>query len=243
VASDARDAAGSSRGATDIATNNREKIGTAIERLVAAKKFVGESGEQIDALARSTRRITDFISIISQLADQTNLLALNAAIEAARAGVEGRGFAVVAEEVRALAVESRRASDEAGEILMRFEAQMRSVAQQMASGQALVADVEQLSESSRGALEQIVESTAQSAKSAHRIAVTSSEQQGEFTVLLDRVARVSEIAGRNRIGAEDVTSSAVDQAEALRGLEGAIHGLREVVTSLNDLAHRITNVA
>ena len=243
VASDARDAAGSSRGATDIAANNREKIGTAIERLVAAKKFVGESGEQIDALARSTRRITDFIAIISQLADQTNLLALNAAIEAARAGVEGRGFAVVAEEVRALAVESRRASDEAGEILMRFEAQMRSVAQQMANGQALVADVEQLSEASRGALQQIVESTAQRAKRAHRIAVTSSEQQGEFTVLLDRVARVSEIAGRNRIGAEDVTSSAVDQAEALRGLEGAIHGLREVVTSLNDLAHRITNVA
>jgi methyl-accepting chemotaxis protein len=243
VVSDARDAAGASRSATDIAVTNREKIGTAIERLVAAKKFVGESTGQIDALAKSTRRITDFIAIISQIADQTNLLALNAAIEAARAGVEGRGFAVVAEEVRALAEESRRASDEAGEILLRFEAQMRSVAQQMSSGQALVSDVEQLSESSRGALEQIVQSTAQSAQSAQRIAVTSSEQQNEFTVLLDRVARVSEIAGRNRIGAEDVTSSAVDQAEALRGLEGAINGLREVVTSLNDLAHRITNVA
>ena len=243
VVSDARDAAGASRSATDIAVTNREKIGTAIERLVAAKKFVGESAGQIDALAKSTRRITDFIAIISQIADQTNLLALNAAIEAARAGVEGRGFAVVAEEVRALAEESRRASDEAGEILLRFEAQMRSVAQQMSSGQALVSDVEQLSESSRGALEQIVQSTAQSAQSAQRIAVTSSEQQNEFTVLLDRVARVSEIAGRNRIGAEDVTSSAVDQAEALRGLEGAINGLREVVTSLNDLAHRITNIA
>ena len=243
VVSDARDAAGASRSATDIASNNREKIGTAIERLVSAKKFVGESAEQIDLLARSTRRITDFIAIISQIADQTNLLALNAAIEAARAGVEGRGFAVVAEEVRALAEESRRASDEAGEILLRFEAQMRSVAQQMSSGQALVSDVEQLSESSRGALEQIVQSTAQSAQSAHRIAVTSSEQQTEFTVLLDRVARVAEISGRNRIGAEDVTASAVDQAEALRGLEGAINGLREVVTSLNDLAHRITNVA
>lgn len=120
---------------------------------------------------------------------------------------------------------------------------MRSVAQQMASGQALVSDVEQLAESSRGALDQIVQSTAQSALSAQRIAATSGEQQGEFAVLLDRVARVSEIAGRNRIGAEEVTASAVDQASALRGLEGAIHGLREVVTSLSDLAHRITNVA
>jgi methyl-accepting chemotaxis protein len=243
VASDARDAAAASRGATDIAATNQEKIGTAIERLVAAKKFVSESAAQIDALAGSTRRITDFIAIISQIADQTNLLALNAAIEAARAGVEGRGFAVVAEEVRALAEESRRASDEAGEILLRFEAQMRTVGHQMSSGQALVSDVEQLAESSRGALEQIVQSTARTAQGAHRIAVTSGEQQNEFTVLMERVARVSEIAGRNRIGAEDVTASAVDQAEALRGLEGAINGLREVVTSLNDLAHRITNVA
>ena len=62
-------------------------------------------------------------------------------------------------------------------------------------------------------------------------------------MLLDRVARVWEIAGRNRIGAEQVTASAVDQASALRGLEGAIHGLREVVTGLGDLAHRLTNVS
>lgn len=242
VVGDARDAAAASRGATDIAATNREKIALAIERLLEAKKFVGESTAQIDALAGSTRRITDFIAIISQIADQTNLLALNAAIEAARAGVEGRGFAVVAEEVRALAEESRRASDEAGEILSGFEAQMRSVAEQMASGQALVADVEQLSGSSRGALEQIVQSTAQSAQGAQRIASTSGEQEGEFATLLERVARVSDIAARNRLGAEQVTSSAIDQAEALRGLEGAINALRGVVTSLNELAHRITNV-
>jgi methyl-accepting chemotaxis protein len=117
------------------------------------------------------------------------------------------------------------------------------VGEQMATGQALVADVEQLSESSRGALAQIVQSTAQSAQRAHRIAGTSEEQQREFSVLLDRVARVSEIAGRNRVGAEAVTASASGQATALRELEGAIRGLREVVTSLDDLARRITNVA
>jgi methyl-accepting chemotaxis protein len=243
VVDDARDAAGSSRSAMEVASTNRSKIGTAIERLVSAKRFVAESAAQIDVLAASTRRITDFIAIISQIADQTNLLALNAAIEAARAGVQGRGFAVVAEEIRALAVESRRASEDAAEILRRFETQVRLVGEQMSNGQALVADVEQLSESSRGALEQIVQSTAQSAERAQRIAGTSGDQQRELSGLLERVARVSEIASRNRAGAEAVTSSATEQAAALRELEGAIRGLREIVTELHELARRITNVA
>ena len=242
VVDDARDAATTSRSATDIASANREKIGSAIERLIGAKRFVSESADQVATLVASTQRITDFIENISQSADQTNLLALNAASEAARAGAEGRGFAVVAEEVRALAEESRRASDNAGDILRRFGSQMRMVAEQMASGQALVADVEQLSEASRGALEQIVQATAQSSARSQRIAGTSEEQQQSFSVLQDRVARVAEISGRNRIGAEQVSSSAIDQASALRELEGAIHGLREVVTNLNDLARRITNV-
>ena len=240
VVSDAREAAGTSRAATDTAAASQGQIGTAIERLVGAKSFVSESAGQVSALTITTARITEFITVIAQIADQTNLLALNAAIEAARAGVEGRGFAVVAEEVRALAEQSRSASDQAGEILGHFTSQMRRVGEQMSSGEALVADVEQLSAGSSVALEKIVSGTARSADRAQRIVGTAETQQSEFAVLLDRVARVSEIAERNRVGAEQVAATAVDQASALREMAGAVQGLREVVTSLNDLAQRIT---
>jgi methyl-accepting chemotaxis protein len=236
-------AANASQKATEIATEHRMTIGTAIERLVSAKGFVAESTSQIDQLVRTTRRITEFIAVIRELADQTNLLALNAAIEAARAGEHGQGFAVVADEVRKLAEQSARASDEAGDIVLGFEEQMRRAASQMQRGQSIVSDVETLSEEARHALDQIVEATAEAAHGAQRIAMTSRDQELEFSRLRDRVMRVAEISRRNRAGAEDVTSSAKDQAVALRELEGAAHELRSVAVYLSDLTHRITSVA
>ena len=66
----------------------------------------------VTALYESSKRISEIVEMITEIAGQTNLLALNAAIEAARAGEQGRGFAVVAEEVRKLAEQSETAAQE-----------------------------------------------------------------------------------------------------------------------------------
>jgi methyl-accepting chemotaxis protein len=243
IARDGRDAADASERATRIADEHRETIGTAIERLVNAKRFIGESTTQIGALSKSTQRITDFIAVIKELADQTNLLALNAAIEAARAGVQGQGFAVVANEVRKLAEQSARASEDAGEIVLGFDQEMRQVASQVGRGQTMMSDVESLAESARTALDEIVGATAASLTWSQRIADTSRTQETEVGRLTQRVERIVEISRRNRGGAENVTRSAADQARALRELEGAARELREVAADLSDLTRRIARVA
>jgi methyl-accepting chemotaxis protein len=242
VARDGDDAATAIRRATEIATEHRGTISVAIERLVGAKGFVAESAQEIEQLAGSTQRVTKFIHVIRQLAEQTNLLALNAAIEAARAGNHGRGFAVVADEVRKLAEQSARASADAAEIVAGFDAQMRRVAEQMERGQGMVSDVESLSSAALGALDLIVESTAASFTRAERIALVSRDQEAEFARLRERVARIADISTRNRAGAEHVTTSALEQANALRELEGATHELRSVAIYLGDLTRRITSV-
>ena len=242
VVRDGGNAAAASRRATEIAAEHRGTIATALDRLVNAKGFVSESATQIDELAHSTRRVTEFLSVIRELAEQTNLLSFNAAIEAARAGERGRGFAVVADEVRKLAEQSARASEDAGELLVGFEEQMRRVALQMGRGQGLVVDVEALSGAALAALDQIVTSTEESLAHAERIARVSRNQEAEFGRLQERVARIAEISVRNRDGAEHVTSSARQQAGALRELEGATAELRSVSLHLGALARRITSV-
>jgi methyl-accepting chemotaxis protein len=240
VARDGSAAADASRHATNIAGTHRGTIAAAIERLVDAKGFVGESTSRIDGLAETTQQVTAFIAVIREVAAQTDLLALNAAIEAARAGERGRGFAVVADEVRKLAEQSADASTKAGEIIVGFETQMRRVSEQMARGRAIVSDAESLSESALGALDVIVKSTATSAEHAQRIARVSREQEQECARLRERVARIAGIATTNHAGAESVAASARNQAAALVELEGATRELRGVATYLGDLAHRIT---
>jgi methyl-accepting chemotaxis protein len=137
--------------------NNAENARQANEFTQGTREVGNRGGDvvakAVGAMSRieeSSRKISDIISVIDEIARQTNLLALNAAVEAARAGEAGRGFAVVASEVRSLAQRSSQAAKDIKELITNSSGQVREgvdlVNRAGTSLNEIVASIEKVSE-------------------------------------------------------------------------------------------------
>jgi len=219
-------------GASDEASGSVQTVASAAEELSAsireiarqveqsgvaskvASEEAGHTNSMVRSLAESSTKIGAVVSLINDIAAQTNLLALNATIEAARAGDAGKGFAVVANEVKHLATQTARATDEIGGLISSVQAQTLEAVDAIASIVARIGDINQISAAIASAVEEQAAATAEIARNIQHAASGTSE-------VSSTIGGVTQAATETGHAAEKVlvaSSSLVEDSAALRGV-------------------------
>jgi methyl-accepting chemotaxis protein len=137
---------------------------------------VTETSTTVGLLGEDSKRISQIVTVIDEIARKTNLLALNAAIEAARAGEQGRGFAVVAGEVRRLAESTGQATGEIAAMIKEIQDRTRSAIAGMASGTGTVQEGVVTTTKAGEALERIIGMAERVDRMIAQIAIAASQQ-------------------------------------------------------------------
>ena len=177
------------------------------------------SRSTIDALTKAADQIGDIVTVINQIAEQTNLLALNATIEAARAGEAGRGFSVVAVEVKTLATETGKSTEQIGAKVGEIQSATREVVASLAG----VADIiNQLSD----VTEQVSAAIEQQRGASENFAASASDTSAAVSDFAGRMSGIAEMVHRSRATAQEVARVADAMQETSQEL---CRGIPEIV--------------
>ena len=185
-----------------------------------AVKQASATDERMAELSAAGDRIGDVVKLITSIAEQTNLLALNATIEAARAGDAGRGFAVVAQEVKNLAGQTAKATDEISSHIVNMQ---RATGESVEAIKAIGQTIERISEITTSISAAVEEQGAATQNIAHGVQAAA----GGTLEVAENIERVARDAGAT----ETTSGQMLQSAKALS--EVSIH-LRDAVEEFLD---------
>ena len=228
--------------ASEDASNNVQSVASATEELassvreisaqvqesnriaLSAVKQADETDGRINALSQAASRIGDVIKLITSVAEQTNLLALNATIEAARAGEAGRGFAVVAQEVKALASQTAKATDEIGIQIAGMQTATQEAVGSIKMISSTIGKISEITTAISAAIEEQGAATQEISSNIQRTASGTSQVAGT-------IAEVSHGVNQTGAASSKLLSSARQLSDSTSSLQAEIDGFLKSIAA------------
>lgn len=186
----AKEVADSAHRADEVGQRGRAAVHATIDAMQNVREQVQSIADNIMTLAERARAISGIIDTVNDIADQTNLLALNAAIEASRAGEHGRGFAVVASEVKALAEQSRKATEKVAQILGEVKDATNTSVMATEQGTKSVGEAEHVIREAENTIEALGQTVSASAISASQILASANQQATAMRQIRDAMGHI-----------------------------------------------------
>lgn len=179
------------------------QVGQSSQVAASASEQSQHTNEIVQGLLHSAQRIGEVVGLISDIASQTNLLALNATIEAARAGEAGKGFAVVAGEVKTLANQTGKATDEIAQQVAGVQTATQEAVRAIQGIGSTIAEINQISATIASAVEQQGAATQEIARNVQHAATGTQD-------VTTNISGVSEAAISTGHAANDVLNAATE---------------------------------
>lgn len=203
------DAARTAEESATMARSGAKNASEVVANIAEVAKRIRGLGTKFQELASQTGRITEMSDAIGEITRQTNLLALNAAIEAARAGEHGKGFAVVAQEVRKLADQSRRITEDIRSTTEAIQADTATMAEAMQEGMAVAEETNEQAADLGRTFDRIAEAVRESSEKVASISSAVTEIKGS----IERLAQNY----HSLLAVSEETSAAATEMEAQAG--------------------------
>jgi methyl-accepting chemotaxis protein len=219
---------------TESSMSNAEQASKSIESMINASN---ESVEMMNKLVEKTVKISAVLDVIQKIAEQTNMLALNAAIEAARAGEAGRGFAVVAEEVRALAINSSKASEEIAKIIEEVQNDAKSTAEIINASAKEVKEGKSVIEQGIRNLEHIAAKAKDMIRLINEANASLQAQISSIEDINKSIAEIAAVSEENAAATEEITAAVEEQNAALHIIS---QKMQELVNLSKDLKEAVS---
>jgi methyl-accepting chemotaxis protein len=192
----------------EIAKNAQAAAATARQ----AVDMAGTTSSTMNALGHSSTEIGKVVKVITSIAEQTNLLALNATIEAARAGEAGKGFAVVANEVKELARETARATEEIGGKIEAMQGDTRRAVAAIAEIGSVIERIDDLQTKIAAAVEEQSVTTSEISRNIVEATTGSTE-------IAENIVQVAQAAQSTAEGASNTQLSSQELARMAQALQ------------------------